>query len=602
MVFRDIYQNPTKRLASFEEADLAPPMDRFLANFFDFVFHIPFFTFILSFIVYRLNLLEVTLAASTERLAVFGQIAWITLVGTIILQAIYLKLWMATPGMKLLKLRLHTLREEPLTWGQCLLRSTAWAMQFFFLGVPFLEIFAHHRRQGLHDRVSETEIRTEKARGVMAPLAAEKASVHFLLTLFLMIFLGWATALFSGVQQSLVEGSLALSEWRDGGRLCSSVDDISSYSDLKLDDLETRLDFSMSLFLLEQIDRDCFRNEVNLSLNKSVQSPLVWVAQSHLSHFGSDERAQYQQKACEMDARWCSKSLYLEKAPLAEALSLLSSARKPASEDGDFAYLTTQMILFKRLGETQTSSKIAAILQKKGLRATGLVSEQLGIEKQKNPQALGSILDSIHSVISEKDFLRINANLCLRQLEAGCEDLGRVCTDTLSMVTNNRDALSDLMVQRVVLKNAICERDFIAPMELWSSMTDASVQELSVIGMEWQQRKNLGRSLVRLRHFIKDEANSEELRYDALQFLLRESNSPQDWDYARALWSQLSWTESLYLGATQWMVRQGLTTKDTNFFKGFPKELSQIPGLKKDIALYDRSVRSRLPASRKESF
>ena len=100
MVIKDVFTSERKDSSVSPTLNMAPPGDRLLAGMLDLLFHTPIFTLLTSLVVYRLNLLKITNSSTSEKMAVFAQIAWIVLVGSVILQGIYFKLLLFVGGMQ----------------------------------------------------------------------------------------------------------------------------------------------------------------------------------------------------------------------------------------------------------------------------------------------------------------------------------------------------------------------------------------------------------------------------------------------------------------------------------------------------------------------
>jgi uncharacterized RDD family membrane protein YckC len=597
MVIKDLYSAENRKGTFAPQATLAPAVDRLLSSVLDLIFHGPFFTLVSSILLYRLNLLKLTVATTTEKMAVLAQIIWIVLVGTVILQSIYLKLWKKTPGMRLLKLELASLNEGELTWSQCLLRSCFWCFEILLLGFPLLEIFSHPKRHAIHDRVSETEIRTLKSWGTLKPLPQERATVHVIYSGLLMLALGWLTALFSTAQKGIIDGSTAMADWREQSRMCTQIDEVSTYSELDLTDVKNRLDFGISLFLLGQVDEECFRREIDFASLRDVPGPLLWVGLALLSAPNSLERGEYVTKACAEDSQWCHKSLFQERGDVEEAQLLLNPSERADLKKSSLAYQTTKLILVNRLGAAEEAAVLIESLQAHGIRATGLVAEHLKTVSRINPDRMPSVLNTLKSVMVEKDFMRLNSELCLHQLESGCSAKVVECDTLAKLLPKYKESLSDLTVGRALFKSSICKNDLAENMEYWTLLSSEGLQELVRVSMQIENDSTHGKGLSKIRSFIKDETQRLELRLDALQILLGESDFDDDWTLVTYLWSKMNWTQASFLSASEWLLREGRRTGKTDVVYALGDVLSIVPGLKLEWGLLKQEPQRRLPAT-----
>lgn len=609
MVIENPYNRELESPPWKEQRHFAKPMDRVLASLFDFLFHTPLFTFFCFILIYRFNLLKITIATTSEKMAVLLQIIWIIIVGTIILQSIYLKLWNKTPGMRLLKLQLRSLNTSELSWQQCLLRSTLWCGEVFLLGIPLLAILSHPKRRAIHDRASETEIYSLKTDVAFEPLAAEKSMAHFIMTALIMLSLGWVTALFSLTHKSLKDGSMALAEWREQGQLCSEVDDLSQYSSIDVSNLNTRLDFVIGLFFLEQLDQSCLRNEIDFAILKNLNKSLVWVGRALLSVPYSKERKAYIENACREDSKWCHSALFFEEANLDDAKKFLNQVsqkvkldniKKVNKRDNDsdlIAYNAAKLIVLNRLGAVEEAKQALLLLQSNGLRATGLVSEHLKLAVRSNPNETNIILDGIKSVVMEKDYLRLNSEICLRQLESGCRSNLNECEMMRSLLPGYKESLSDIVVDRALYKSAICKKDFVEDMEYWTLISDETMQNLLNITQTIFSPTTSSKGLAQLRDFIKDQSNDISLRFDALQVLMTYSNYDRDWELIPVFWSQLHWTQPIYLQASEWILRKAKGSNQEKFISSLSETFTQIPGLNLTWNLLKAKKADRIPAA-----
>ncbi len=606
MVYENPYSQDKKSLNNKSLQLFAPPVDRILAVTFDLFFHAPIFTFFSFIIMYRFNLLKITVASTSEKMAVFFQLVWVFVVATVVMQAIYFKLFSKTPGMKIFKLELKSTSEATLSWNQCLLRSVVWCLELILLGIPLLGILSHSRRQALHDRVSETEIVSLKPWGALSPLPSEKSMVHMVLTMLIMLSLGWVTAMFSLTQKSIKEGTLALTEWREQGQICNEVDDLASYSKMNLSPISKRLDFAIGSYLFEQIDSSCLKKELDFALFKHVDGALVWVGRAYLSSPHTPENKAYQERACAEDSRWCQSSLFFEKSNIDQISALLNHKRDShiaISEEFQketIAFNAAKLILFNRIGADADAQNLVEKLQSLGLRATGLVAEHLKLTQRSNPDQLNLILKSLKTIMVEKDFLRLNADVCLRQLETGCSSSVSECSTMKSLLPSYKESLNDFVVSRALYKSAVCHNDLAEDMEYWTLISDVGLQKLISITEKVNSTELKLKGLVQLRNYIKDEGQKIELRYDALQLLLTQSNYEADWELLPALWKQFHWTEASYLSASEWFLSEAKKRNKVAFISEVKNTYTKIPGLKLAWNLYGSNIPSkRLPASLK---
>ena len=196
----------------------------------------------------------------------------------------------------------------------------------------------------------------------------------------------------------------------------------------------------------------------------------------------------------------------------------------------------------------------------------------------------------------EKDYLRLNSEICLQQLEAGCGGKVPECEVMTSLLPSYKDSMEDLVVSRALFKTSVCKKDLAENMEYWTLLENQGLQKLLRISVLLEKNNNEMQALTKLRNFVKDESQKIELRLDALQLLLSRSNYSDDWNLASYLWERLDWTQSSFLSASEWLIRQGTQAGKVELISGMSETFSAVPGLKIDLGLMKQKVKERLPA------
>ena len=336
---------------------------------------------------------------------------------------------------------------------------------------------------------------------------------------------------------------------------------------------------------------------MDFAIFKKINDPLVWVGRSLLSVPYSKERNSYSLKACSQDSSWCQKTLLNEKGTYLDAKNILTTTESKNVENLSLSYKTAKLILLNRLGSTQRAEKLVQNLQQNGVRATGLVLENLKVILKSNPEKIESVLNTLKSVMVEKDFLQINADICLRRLEEGCGRKINECNTMATLLPKYKDSLSDLSMGRAVLKSALCKNDLSSGMEYWTLINDEGLQKLIEYAHQIKKQNTQALGLSKLRVFIKDEAQKVELRLDALQLLIGQSQYSDDWKLVPYFWNRFDWTHPSFLSASEWLIRESVTSDQRPVIAELRDKFSSIPGLNFQWKFQKQKAIVRLPAS-----
>jgi hypothetical protein len=282
---------------------------------------------------------------------------------------------------------------------------------------------------------------------------------------------------------------------------------------------------------------------------------------------------------------------------MTEARDVLRSHASTNIISESLALQTAKLILVNRLGAADQAANMIESIQDRGVRATGLVAEHLKAVSRMNPDRMPSVLSTLKSVMVEKDYMRLNADLCVHQLESGCGTKVNECTTLSNLLPKYKESLTDLVVSRALFKSAVCARDLASGMEYWTLISSEGLQKLVGFAIMLEKPATQGQGLAKVRSFIKDETQKLELRLDALQLLLSRSQLAADWKLASYLWSQFDWTQASFLSASEWLMREGGKQGRSDVVMSFADVFSAIPGLAIDWRLTLQKTKERMPAN-----
>lgn len=295
MVIEDLSQADLSARRSKYNPDIIPhSQERFLAFAFDIILTLPIYM-ILSFpVVKKLNLVQLFAPQSNVWGFYFGSAVFLYFIFYTFYQAVFLYYQGATFGKMFFKMKVKSLNNQELTWGQCLARSFVWSFQWFFAAAPFLEVISHDERRAAHDRVAETKVVSLKQNQEhQKPMLVEKAFVRMLLSTGFMLLLLWtSTWIVAGVKNSEFE-------------LFSKISENNPYCSLEK---EKKMDFESLLVTLmfDSTAKDCVDFEINSQFKYKKESTLTYVAAllSHQYDFVKYEK--YKDLLCAQNAEWCA--------------------------------------------------------------------------------------------------------------------------------------------------------------------------------------------------------------------------------------------------------------------------------------------------------
>jgi hypothetical protein len=148
MVFEDISVEKTQS-PKWHPAD---PLERFFAFCLDITLLTPLIAFVCS-----IHMREI----ENDITQGFDSGLWLSLLTTglfssVSLQTLFFYFYSATPGQSMLNLKVQSLENENLSWGDSFTRSFTFHLSGLLLFIPFIEVFTHRIGRCLHDRVSDS--------------------------------------------------------------------------------------------------------------------------------------------------------------------------------------------------------------------------------------------------------------------------------------------------------------------------------------------------------------------------------------------------------------------------------------------------------------
>lgn len=137
--------------------NLAAPIDRLAALMADAVLLVPLISLMTSRFRRHLDLSQL-LQDGRGLMSSYIFIVLSAFITVILYQTFFLHRMGATPGKKILGLKVVPLWGGHLTLRQSFLRSFVWIGSFFGFMLPFLGVLSNSKRRPWHDRIADTEV------------------------------------------------------------------------------------------------------------------------------------------------------------------------------------------------------------------------------------------------------------------------------------------------------------------------------------------------------------------------------------------------------------------------------------------------------------
>jgi hypothetical protein len=490
------------------------------------------------------------------------------IVSSLILQILYLKFQSATPGKRALKLKVISINGGPLTWGQCIVRCLIWWLEVASFGFGFLEILSQEARRPVHDRATDTMVISLKQRKVLLPTESELVFVRAFLFTFFFAILGWLAGFVSDQNFKIKNGLIGSTKLlEEQGLLCTQVSEFADHVSMEVESVATRLDFATALFMLNQIDNDCYEREVDYSFTRMNSADQSYLGRALLAASKSDIQNEYIEKTCTLKNSLSCRSLQLYIPELSAKQSLNEFDKAIESQIFNKSSLTFKVTLLKyynRIGKSDKAMSVLSELQNEGLQSTGLIKEQIIALTQLSNNATNSAnynniavqaaLVTARSLVVKDDYFRIVAEGCLAHLNSSCENLDKSCKEFKSLTPEWSHLLSEKTIGRAFIKQSYCSQQVLVNSDYWSQIEDEENQKLLALLIQIKSKKEGALGLSKLRNYISDKSISNEMRMDAFQFLMNESNLSSDFKLLESLRSSIVPSSAVETQVLQWLV------------------------------------------------
>jgi hypothetical protein len=379
--------------------------------------------------------------------------------------------------------------------------------------------------------------------------------------------------------------------------LCEEVDEVSKRTHVDITKSEMRLEFAAALFMLGQMDEACLNKELDFAYLKKQNNTNQYFIKALISAAYSEDRKKYLSLACGEDKKWCDLTFLLENTETANLKDIVAKVEN-TWKLSSWTYKVAALKLYNRLGQSELALNVISSLQDDGIQSTGLIEQQLrALQRLERAQDVKEVLRGVRSVVIEKDFARLNSELCLQSLDSSCVEADLACKNFICLVAEHKDLLAETGPSRAVFKYHSCRKQLNENMEYWSLIENEDIQEIVQWALYLQQPDLRASALAKLRVFVEDKAKPQSLRFDSLQLLLQNTNYDKDWQLAINFWHEFSPYNDAYLSASNWLIKEAKTQKKEIQLAALDGILKQNPGLNLDTdSLLKEAKAIRLPA------
>ncbi len=283
---------------------MAAPIDRLAAVVADLVLLVPMVSLLTAPFRRRWELARL-LRDNDMLVSSFAGLGFCILVAVVLYQTFFVCYWGATPGKRLLGLRVVSFwdGEIPLPMN-ALLRSLFWCLECVLFFMPWLGVMSNERRRPWHDRIADTEvIALESGHAVGPPDPREIAFVSGLNAAMLCALAALSAFTLVRIAREGMggpSGSIAAND--DKGFLCSAVTEAQEEWLSIEGEPASRVDVAIALFGAEAVVERCLESEADYALWNGEASASGYMAKALAVSDDPEAYLAYTRKACQTEA------------------------------------------------------------------------------------------------------------------------------------------------------------------------------------------------------------------------------------------------------------------------------------------------------------
>jgi uncharacterized RDD family membrane protein YckC len=288
MVFQDI--NHAGFVISQKSTSPSRVIDRVFSFVIDYLVLSPFVMFALYFcfnngFVYAKNN---PLAPENDLFYAVMALSFVLLFA--LLQVLFCRIWMATPGQYFLKLRFEFEDSDSLSMVRLYFRQVLFWVSFLALGIPFLSVMTNKKRRTFYDQVADVSVVTDKSENYYLPFEQEFKYWRALVATLTVFLVFIVTSFIWSHYEQVVGRAHSFAQYQEQKFFCEDLGSVE-YS--------KRLDTAVALNLVNQVSDDCLNREADFVLWKQKYDSysMAYYAKS-LTTDDSEKEAHYLEMAC----------------------------------------------------------------------------------------------------------------------------------------------------------------------------------------------------------------------------------------------------------------------------------------------------------------
>jgi uncharacterized RDD family membrane protein YckC len=302
---------------SFAE-QLASPTDRLAATVADMVLFVPVVAVVIA--PFRRQALEAQMIGSENGWAMaMGSAFGLAAMALILYQTIFVSMWGATPGKRILGLKIEPIwspGHKPRSMA-AFIRAIAWVLELACLGLPWISVFGNERRRPFHDRLADTAVLVvANSKGIKRRPLGPPSWRELSMASGIMLAVMMASTLVITSQLLRWHGDLSqvATDLEENGSLCASVGEAQrEWIPQAGQKTPTRLSVALSMFAAEAIDEDCLALEGDFAFWRASDKSMAYLAKGLAGHDNKRIFSAYLKKTCEVapDSDACAASQIL---------------------------------------------------------------------------------------------------------------------------------------------------------------------------------------------------------------------------------------------------------------------------------------------------
>lgn len=295
MVYRDLSgkNQAVSNQVKYEAEYKAPLLDRFFSFLIDYLLFSPFVSFFLFLFFKDALRYWKQNPTAPEQAALTLLLGGCYVVFFSFLQALFIRVWRATPGQYFLKIKIVFEHGNGLIFWRAFSRQIGFWISILFLGIPWMALMAHPQQKTFYDRIADCRVFSRKKSADFAGFEIEhRYWQSFMATLIL--FVGFILVAFMAAQFREIENRTESFKQHDKKDLfCAELKGVNPSS---------RLELAIAMNLVGQLSDDCLDRESDFVLwsDKKKDLSLAYYAKS-LTEEDEDGESKYLFQACSDD-------------------------------------------------------------------------------------------------------------------------------------------------------------------------------------------------------------------------------------------------------------------------------------------------------------